>query len=108
MKILNLKSTEVLKKKFETELSGYNASEVDAFLDLILEDYVTYEETIKTKDSIVLDATKTAADRLDTVNQLRLEIENLKEQMSELSKTTEVELYDRVQQIEKQMSKKQK
>ena len=108
MKSPNLKSTEILKRKFSTKLSGYSANEVDSFLDIILEDYINYEEMIKIKDETINDYKKTAGDRLNNNKQLKLEIENLKDQMENLSKTTEIGMHDRLQRLEKNMGKKKK
>lgn len=43
---LNLTVQQIYDKKFNTDFKGYNAEEVDTYLDLILEDYDTYEQII--------------------------------------------------------------
>ncbi|MEE3488219.1 MAG: cell division regulator GpsB [Bulleidia sp.] len=41
---VNLDIQTILDKEFNVDFKGYNASEVDAFLDLVMEDYQTYQE----------------------------------------------------------------
>lgn len=42
-----LNAKEILDKEFHIDLKGYCANEVDAFLDKVIADYQTYDETIK-------------------------------------------------------------
>ncbi|MBF0779592.1 MULTISPECIES: cell division regulator GpsB [unclassified Granulicatella] len=42
----NLTSQDIYQKNFRTSMRGYKATEVDEFLDLILQDYDTYEKEI--------------------------------------------------------------
>ena len=39
---VNLDIQTILDKEFDIDLKGYSASQVDAFLDLVMEDYETY------------------------------------------------------------------
>lgn len=41
---LKRSSSEILNKKFETKINGYDPTEVDEFLDEILSDYLYYEK----------------------------------------------------------------
>ena len=43
MEKLNLTPEEILNKEFNVDFKGYTPSEVDAFLDDVLEDYQTME-----------------------------------------------------------------
>lgn len=38
---------DILEKEFHIDLKGYNAHEVDSFLDNVIADYQNYDETIK-------------------------------------------------------------
>ncbi|MBQ1319344.1 MAG: cell division regulator GpsB [Solobacterium sp.] len=40
---VNLDIQTILDKEFNIDFKGYNASEVDAFLDLVIQDYETYQ-----------------------------------------------------------------
>lgn len=46
-KKFELTAKDILDKEFHIDLKGYSASEVDNFLDLVIADYQTYEETVK-------------------------------------------------------------
>lgn len=41
---VNLDIQTILDKEFNIDFKGYNATEVDAFLDLVIQDYQTYQE----------------------------------------------------------------
>ena len=41
-----LNSKDILEKEFKTGLRGYNQDDVDQFLDDIIQDYETFEQTI--------------------------------------------------------------
>lgn len=43
-KRINLNVQEILDKEFHVDIKGYNANEVDAFLDLVIVDYQSYDE----------------------------------------------------------------
>lgn len=43
---LNLDVHAILDKEFHVDFKGYSASEVDALLDLVMEDYQTYDQMI--------------------------------------------------------------
>ena len=43
---LNLDVHVILDKEFHVDFKGYSASEVDAFLDLVIEDYQVYDQMI--------------------------------------------------------------
>lgn len=43
---VKLSPKQIVEKRFKTAIKGYNAKEVDAFLDEIIQDYEAYEKTI--------------------------------------------------------------
>lgn len=43
-----LKSKDILEKEFKSGLRGYNQDDVDQFLDDIIQDYETFEQTVAT------------------------------------------------------------
>jgi len=45
---LELNGNDILNKKFEKDVKGYNADEVDEFLDEIIKDYKNIDSTIRT------------------------------------------------------------
>ena len=104
MNKLNLKSTEVLKKKFETELSGYSAEEVDKFLDLILSDYKYYEESIRSQKEAITERLNVINDRDEEIEILKIELKSLKSQLIETAKASDYNLYQEIKKIKKKLN----
>ena len=46
-----LTEKEILNKKFPKDIKGYDAAEVDLFLDQIIKDYVTFQKEISAMTS---------------------------------------------------------
>ena len=91
-----LTAKEILEKDFKIDARGYRPQEVDQFLDLIIKDYVTTENTIK---KLIADIKS-----LDEENsKLRTENRNLKTSLdiAGSSKVTNVDLLKRISDLEK-------
>ena len=58
----------IYKEKFEKDVKGYNAEQVDAFLDRIIRDYDTFHEILSSKDA--------------QIASLRAELSKLKSQLA--------------------------
>ena len=43
---LQLSPTKILNKEFKVDFKGYNATEVDYFLDTVVEDYETFAQML--------------------------------------------------------------
>ena len=87
---------EILEKEFKIDARGYRPQEVDQFLDLIIKDYVTTENTIK---KLIAEIKS-----LDEENsKLRTENRNLKTSLdiAGSSKVTNVDLLKRISDLEK-------
>lgn len=52
---LNLDIQTILDKQFNIDFKGYSATEVDSFLDLVLEDYETLQDVTKTLNDRVIE-----------------------------------------------------
>lgn len=52
---LNLDIQTILDKQFNIDFKGYSATEVDSFLDLVLEDYETLQDVTKTLNDKVIE-----------------------------------------------------
>ncbi|HBB05904.1 MAG TPA: hypothetical protein DCZ41_04945 [Firmicutes bacterium] len=50
-KKIDLTIDAIYKEKFEKDVKGYNAEQVDIFLDRIIRDYDTFSEIISSKDA---------------------------------------------------------
>jgi DivIVA domain-containing protein len=60
-KKMNLTVQEILDKEFNIDFKGYSPSEVDRFLDLMLEDYQIYEDMLREKEELIQEMERTNA-----------------------------------------------
>lgn len=58
-----LKVNDILDKEFHVDFKGYNALEVDQFLDLVIQDYETFESIIREQKQLLDRYEKTLADQ---------------------------------------------
>lgn len=104
MEKLNLTPEEIYNTEFKVDLKGYAASEVDAFLDLILDDYQKTEENIQE----LLNMISSQQEKIKELNNQIVELES-KQKTFDLSKTTtftSVDLLKRVSRLEEEVYKK--
>jgi len=102
----NLKSEMILNKKFENELSGYSAKEVDEFLDLVLADYKRFEEFEKVTNDRISELNEIINDKDALIDALKLENENLNQQKNNLAKNSNAEISKRLLIIERELKNK--
>ncbi len=72
-----LNADEILNKKFNVIKKGYSMTEVDSFLDLVLDDYRDIDNISKKKDEEILN--------------LKKEIEMLKKEVGDLKENQELQ-----------------
>ncbi len=48
---LKLNEKDILSKKFKKDIKGYDAAEVDSFLDIVINDYATFKRIIASHDA---------------------------------------------------------
>ena len=104
MEKVNLTVEEILDKQFNVDFKRYSASEVDAFLDIILEDYQIYEENLDELKSEIQKLHEEVAE----LKKQNLELEG-KQRVIDLSNTTSyssVDLLKRVARLEEEVYKK--
>ena len=104
MNKLHLTTQDILDKEFKVDFKGYSATEVDAFLDLVLDDYYTVEDNIEELQKHIADLTKQLADA-------KAELTDLagKQKVLDLSNTTSyssVDLLKRVSRLEEEVFNK--
>lgn len=51
---MNYSRKDILDKKFKANVKGYDANEVDSYLDQIIQDYGEYEEKLINKDNTIV------------------------------------------------------
>lgn len=97
-----LSLTDVLNKEFNIDFKGYSASDVDAFLDIVLEDYQIYDRNIKDLSSrIVLLENKLT----ESINKL-VELNGKEKGINNSSSYNSVDLLKRVSRLEQEVFKK--
>ena len=94
MEKLNLSPEDILNKEFEVDFKGYSAAEVDAYLDLILEDYQIMEDNVQE----LLDAISTLQDQVKDLTAKNVELEGRKLAF-DLSNTTSYSSVDVLKRI---------
>lgn len=78
----NLSAQEIYEKEFHVDLKGYAPSEVDEFLDLVIEDYQNYEEKLEELGQAVLRYENRIKELQQAVDTLQLQNQDLIEQAS--------------------------
>jgi DivIVA domain-containing protein len=104
MKKLNVSPEEILNKEFKVDFKGYSASEVDAFLDEVLEDYQTMEENVQE----LLDMIANLQEEVKKLKAKNVELEGRKKAL-DLSNTTQyssVDILKRISRLEEQVYNK--
>ena len=104
MKKLTLNPEEILNKEFNVDFKGYTPTEVDSFLDSILDDYQTMEENVQE----LLDMIATLQDQVKELTKKNVELEGRKKAF-DLSNTTSyssVDILKRISRLEEQVYNK--
>ena len=104
MERLNLTPEEILNKEFPIDFKGYNAEQVDTFLDNVLEDYQIMEDNIQE----LLDLVSSLQDQIKTLNAKNVELEG-KNKAFDFTKTTQyssVDILKRISRLEEQVYNK--
>lgn len=58
---LNLDPQAIVDKEFDIDFKGYNPEEVDNMLDLVIQDYQTYQQMIKDLNQKITELERTSA-----------------------------------------------
>lgn len=98
---MNLDLQQILNKEFNVDFKGYSASEVDSFLDLVLEDYQSYDGKFEELNKLVEDLKHSNASLKAHI----IELEG-KQKAIDLSNTTSfssVDLLKRVSRLEQEI-----
>jgi DivIVA domain-containing protein len=101
---IKLDYLQILDKDFSVKPNGYDAKEVDLFLDTIIEDYKAYEEI--NNQFIMLQKANNNLRKKN--NDLELEVETLKSKAKDVTTSGEVdfnnvELLKKISQLEEQV-----
>jgi DivIVA domain-containing protein len=85
-------SIEILNKKFTADVKGYNALEVDSFLDLIIKDYQAIEIFIKDTYPKFLALEKQYQAQKIVLRDLEIENLDLKDKVSVMNRNDTIEI----------------
>lgn len=93
---------EILDKQFNVDFKGYNAREVDEFLDAVINDYQVYDEKLK-------ECSETLLRYEDTIERLKNQIADLELQCArkeeKTSNATNVDILKRISRLEAEVFK---
>ena len=92
-----LTTNDILEKQFKIDARGYRPQEVDKFLDIIMEDYIEYDNIIKRYDSEL-------KAMMEENSRLKNELRNLKSTLSVAENNkgvTNVDILRRLGELEK-------
>ncbi len=104
MNKLNLTAQDILDKEFNVDFKGYSASEVDSFLDIVLEDYQNYDENIEELQAKITEL----EGKIEELKRKNLDLES-KQKVIDLANTTSyssVDLLKRVARLEEEVYRK--
>ena len=98
----NLTINEIYEKEFHVDFKGYNAVEVDQFLDLVLEDYQAFENTINEQKALL----QKYEDALSQQKRIILEYEGRNRVQTSETPISQTDLLKRVSKLEEAVFKK--
>ncbi|MFV0380235.1 MAG: DivIVA domain-containing protein [Anaerorhabdus sp.] len=99
---INLSIEAIMKKEFSIDFKGYCASEVDSFLDLIIEDVETYVEALKELSRKNLELEENAMRFREYSMELEAKIKASEQEKSETSDpVSQLDILKRLSRLEK-------
>ena len=87
---LNFDSSMILEKQFDGQLRGYNALQVDKFLDMIIKDYKIIEENCLVEKNIVEQLKKENAELQKQLDDAKVENSRMKSRVGGIKDSNSV------------------
>ena len=103
MKTFELTVQDIFNKQFNVDFKGYNAQEVDEFLDLVIQDYQVYDEKLKECSNTLLKYENTIESLKNQIADLQNRL-NCKEDISE--NNSNLDILKRLSRLEAEVFKK--
>lgn len=103
MQSFELNVTEILDKQFHVDFKGYNAREVDEFLDKVIHDYQIYDEKLKECSETLLKYENTIESLKNQISELQARL-NCKEELS--TNSSNLDILKRLSRLEAEVFKK--
>ncbi len=97
----NLKAQEVYEKQFNVDFKGYAAAEVDAFLDMVIQDYQQYEEWVQELGAMMQKYENT----IETMKVKIAELENNRGSEEKIAVGSNVDILKRLSRLEAEVFK---
>ncbi len=77
----NLTAQDIYDKEFTVDSRGYSANEVDAYLDLVIEDYQSYEEQAQKLSSALVSCDQKIRELTEENQTLRVEYNAMQQEL---------------------------
>lgn len=81
-KEMNLTAQEIFEKEFHVDIKGYAPAEVDEFLDLVIEDYQSYDEKMEELAQALTRYEEKIKELQQEINSLKNENQNLNDKVN--------------------------
>lgn len=82
--LAKLSAQDIYDKEFTVDSRGYSANEVDAYLDLVIEDYQNYEEQAQKLSSALVSCDQKIRELTEENQNLRLEYASMQNELASL------------------------
>ena len=107
---INLRSSDILSKMFVPDVKGYDADEVDEYLDVIINDYRSYEKFVEETNEYIKQLETQLREAKEKFSELEVEYAKLSNRVSGIKQGTNVtpeniELLRRIDILEKALYK---
>lgn len=87
---LNLNSKSIFDKLFQKEVRGYNALEVDNFLDYIIEDYQTFDKYVSEKNNEIQNMQQLLEEEKEKNHRLYIDNVKMNQRLSSIGPSNDV------------------
>lgn len=93
---MNLSANDILEKRFNVDFKGYAGQEVDEFLDLIVEDYENFTNTINELGKILVEY----EEKIESLQKENQELKSTTPISNEITSNNQLELLKRIARLE--------
>ena len=100
---VNLDIQTILDKEFNIDFKGYNAAEVDAFLDLVIQDYETYQSITSDLNEKIAELERTNASLRAKLIEVEGRMKAQEDAREQYGASSNVDILKRLSRLEKQV-----
>lgn len=100
---MNLSAQIIYEKEFHVDVKGYAPTEVDEFLDQVIEDYQNYDEKVEELSQAVIRYEEKIKELQQRIHDLEIERDGLSEKLvsaANISNTDQVDVLKRLARLE--------